>query len=105
MNLLTNDYYITYEFKVFIDNTCISWLHLQAEYHSRIVCFIMNDITGTFYKILVNCSQKLFVANILILFVFYAIFRLTDFSSDPFDFRLQKRDRGSAQRSLNRYSC
>ena len=26
------------------------------------------------------------------LFVFYAIFRLADFSSDPFDFRLQKRD-------------
>ena len=62
----------------------------------------MNDIKGTFYESIVNCSLEEFVANILILFVFYAIFRLADFLSDPFDFRHQKRDRGSAQRSLNR---
>ena len=59
--------------------------------------FIMNGITGPFYESIVNCSQKLFVANILILFVFYAIFCLADFSSEPFDFRLQKRDRGSPE--------
>ena len=55
--------------------------------------FIIND-TGTFKKILVNCSQKQFVANILIkFFLFYAIFRLAYFSSDPFELRPQKRDK------------
>ena len=40
---------------------------------------------------------SMFVAIILDLAVFvYAIFRLTDFSSDPFDFRLQKRDKDVA---------
>ena len=62
---------------------------------SLILFFIMNDITGTFMKALLIARKKLFVANILILFYFYAIFRLADFSSDPFDFRLLKRDRGS----------
>ena len=33
-----------------------------------------------------NYSQTKFVAIILVLLVFNAIFRLTDFSSDPFDF-------------------
>ena len=34
-----------------------------------------------------NCSQTKFVAIILVLLVlFYAVFRLTDFSPDPFDF-------------------
>ena len=51
-----------------------------------------DDLTGTFQETIVNCSQKQIVANILILFDFYAIFRLADFSFDPFDFRLQKRD-------------
>ena len=40
---------------------------------------------------LFNCSQMKFVAIILILLVFfYAIFRLTDFSSDAFDFSSSK---------------
>ena len=33
--------------------------------------------------------------------LFYAISRLTDFSSGPFEFRLEKRDRGSAQFALS----
>ena len=38
-----------------------------------------------------NCSQTKFVAIILVLLVFfYAIFRLTDFSSDAFDFSSSK---------------
>ena len=38
-----------------------------------------------------NCSQTKFVAIILVLLVFfYAIFRLTDFSSDVFDFSSSK---------------
>ena len=75
--------------------------------YSRNVFFIVNDLTGTFYKslltsnrhilqIIVNFSQKKIVANLLILFLFYAIFRLADFSSDPFGFRLQKRDKEEA---------
>ena len=52
--------------------------------------FIINEFTGAFREI-VNCSQKLFLANILVLFLFYEIFRLANFSSDPFDFHLQKR--------------
>ena len=60
--------------------------------YSRIF-FILNDQTGTFEEIIVNCSQKQFVANLLILLVSYAFFRLADFSSDSFDFRLQKRDK------------
>ena len=40
---------------------------------------------------IVNCSQTKFVAFILVLSVlFYAIFRLTDFSSDAFDFSSSK---------------
>ena len=40
---------------------------------------------------LVNCSQTKFVAIILVLSVFfYAIFRLTDFSSDASDFSSSK---------------
>ena len=43
---------------------------------------------------IINCSQTKFVAILLVLLVFfYAIFRLTDFSSDAFDFRPQKRDK------------
>ena len=39
----------------------------------------------------INCSQTKFVAIILVLLVFfYAIFRLTDFSSDAFDFSSSK---------------
>ena len=38
-----------------------------------------------------NCSQTKFVAIILVLSVFfYAIFRLTDFSSEAFDFSSSK---------------
>ena len=38
-----------------------------------------------------NCSQTKFVAIILVLSVFfYAIFRLTDFSSDALDFASSK---------------
>ena len=40
---------------------------------------------------IINFSQTKFVAIILVLSVFlYAIFRLTDFSSDAFDFSLSK---------------
>ena len=40
---------------------------------------------------LINCSQTKFVAIILVLLVFfYAIFRLTDFVSDAFDFLSSK---------------
>ena len=40
---------------------------------------------------MINCSQTKFVAIILVLLVFfYAIFRLTDFSSDAFDFSSSK---------------
>ena len=56
---------------------------------------IINDLTGLFEKSF-NCSQEQFVVNILILFVFYAIIRSSNFSSDPFDFRLQKRDKDVA---------
>ena len=42
---------------------------------------------------LLLCDVKQFIANILILFVFYAIFHLADFLSDPFEFRLQKQDK------------
>ena len=54
--------------------------------------------TGSF-----NYSQKKFVAIILVLSVlFYAIFRLTDFSSDAFDFSSSKTGQtGSAQRALS----
>ena len=39
----------------------------------------------------INCSQTKFVAIILVLSVFfYAIFRLTNFSSDAFDFSSSK---------------
>ena len=37
-------------------------------------------------SVVFNCSQTKFAAIILVLLVFYAIFRLTDFSSDAFDF-------------------
>ena len=41
--------------------------------------------------LLINCSQTKFVAIILVLSVFfYAIFRLTNFSSDAFDFSSSK---------------
>ena len=46
------------------------------------------------YLCLINCSQTKFVAIILVLSVFfYAIFRLTNFSSDALTFRPQKRDK------------
>ena len=49
---------------------------------------------------MLNCSQTKFVTIILVLLVFFnAIFRLTDFSSDPFDFLSSKT--GSAQRALS----
>ena len=54
--------------------------------------FIINDLTALFEKPLL-IAQKQFVASTLILFVFLAIFRLADFLSDPFDFRLQKLDK------------
>ena len=42
-------------------------------------------------KKVINCSQTKFVAIILVLSVFfYAIFRLTNFSSDAFDFSSSK---------------
>ena len=51
---------------------------------------------------MVNCSQKQFIANLLTLFVSYAIFRLIDFSSEPFDFSSLKTGlTGSAQRALS----
>ena len=37
-----------------------------------------------------DCSQTKFVAIILVLLVFFAIFRLTNFSSDAFDFSSSK---------------
>ena len=40
-----------------------------------------------------NCSQIKLVAIILVLSVFYVIFRLTDFLSEPLTFRPQKRDK------------
>ena len=41
--------------------------------------------------VMFNCSQTKFVAIILVLSVFfYAIFRLTNFSSDAFDFSSSK---------------
>ena len=53
-------------------------------------------------RIFFNCSQTKFVAIILVLSVFfYAIFRLTNFSSDAFDFSSSKTGlTGSAQRAL-----
>ena len=55
---------------------------------SRIVLMI-NDLSGTFQEIIVNCSQKQFVANGLSFMQFFAwpVF------SVPFDFCLQKRDK------------
>ena len=50
-------------------------------------------ISGRIYlaEFIFNCSQTKFVAIILVLLVFfYAIFRLTDFSSDAFDFSSSK---------------
>ena len=47
-----------------------------------------------FFKILISVIYNLlFYFNILILFVFYTIFRLAEFFSDPFDFSLKKRDK------------
>ena len=47
-----------------------------------------------FFKDIINCSQTKFIAIIIVLSVFfYAIFRLTDFSSDALTFRPQKRDK------------
>ena len=47
-------------------------------------------LTFPIFKVF-NCSQTKFVAIILVLSVFfYAIFRLTDFSSDAFDFSSSK---------------
>ena len=43
----------------------------------------MKDLTS-FYRKSFLIALTLFVANIVILFVFYAVFRLTDFLSDPF---------------------
>ena len=44
-----------------------------------------------FFGLVFNCSQTKFVAIILVLSVFfYAIFRLTNFSSDAFDFSASK---------------
>ena len=43
------------------------------------------------YIWIINCSQTKFVAIILVLSVFFnVIFRLTDFSSDAFDFSSSK---------------
>ena len=53
--------------------------------------FMISNLIGTLKEI-VNCSQKPFVANIVILFLFFAIFCLADFS-DPYDFRLQEREK------------
>ena len=51
-----------------------------------------SPIFQTFYilQILFNCSQAKFMAIILVLLVFFAIFRLTDFLSDSFDFLSSK---------------
>ena len=44
-----------------------------------------------------NCFQTKFVAILIVLLVFFlAIFRLTDFSSDAFDFFPRKRDKQAA---------
>ena len=48
-------------------------------------------IEAKFVIVFFNCSQTKFVAIILVLSVFfYAIFRLTNFSSDAFDFSSSK---------------
>ena len=50
---------------------------------------------------LLNCSLTKFVAVLLVLSVFYAIFRLIDISSDPFDVSSTKTgSTGSAQGAL-----
>ena len=50
---------------------------------------------------MINFFQKKFVANILVLWSFYPIFRLTDFLSDPLDFSSSKTViTGSAQGTL-----
>ena len=59
---------------------------------------------GVYFPTMIfNCSQTKFVAIILVLSVFfYAIFCLTDFSSDAFDFSSSKTGwTGSAQRALS----
>ena len=49
----------------------------------------INQVESLFL-FLINSSQTKFVAIILVLWSFYAIFRLTDFLSDPFDFSFSK---------------
>ena len=71
---------------------------------SPFLCFCSGtffDFTRDFFT-LVNCYQTKFVAIILVLSVFfYAIFRLTDFASDAFDFSSSKMGwTCSAQRAL-----
>ena len=52
------------------------------------------------YRFMFNCSQPKFSAIILVLWSFYAIFRWTKFSSDPFDFSSSK-STGSARKALS----
>ena len=69
-------------------------------YYSTLLC---NKIARNKILYIINCSQTKFVAIILVLSVFfYAIFSLTDFSSDAFDFSSSKTGlTGSAQRTLS----
>ena len=58
------------------------------------LCLVENMVAANAWGLTTpcNCSETMFVAIILALLVFlYAIFRLTEFFSDPFDFSSLKR--------------
>ena len=86
------------------------WKEIWSNYFSRI-CLLLRTILAWTISLcqawfltfcLINCSQTQFAAIILALLVFFnAIFCLTDFLSDPFDFSSSKAGwTGSAQRAL-----
>ena len=64
-----------------------SRLSFSAGYYSAPIFFTIQRIWIVFGRCLFNCPQAKFIAIILVMsVVFYAIFCLTDFWSDAFDF-------------------
>ena len=56
--------------------------------------FIINNLTATFFKkSLFYALKSKYISPVCL---FYGIFRVANFSSDPFDFRLRKRDNEAA---------
>ena len=63
-----------------------SWHKNKQQLRVRLIDLTMRSILSG----LINCCRMKFLAIILVLWSFYAIFRLTDFSLDHLNFRPQK---------------